>query len=542
MKNSTLIWIALPIAGALAASAYWWGRTDATRASMTTDSAPPGQALPAANAAAPQKPGNADPATGRKVLYWHDPMVPGQRFDKPGKSPFMNMMLEPVYADSGTDEGTVAVSSRMRQSLGIRTAEAVRGTIAPPLTAVGSVAYNERDQAVVQARAGGFVEKLFVRAALDPVRAGQPLAEVYVPAWVAAQEEFLAVRLMRGAGIDVLVDGARQRMRLAGMNDAQIALVESSGALQPRLTLTAPISGVVTELAVREGTTVAMGAPLFRINGLATVWINAEVPESTSTLVRVGTPVEVRSPAHPGTMRKGRVAALLPDLNPATRTLKVRIEVGNPANALVPGVFVTVDFQPAARQGVLVPSEAVIATGRRIVVFVAESEGRFAAVNVEIGNEVNGMTEITRGLEVGQKVVVSGQFLIDSDASLKGTLTRAVDPAGAATAAVSIAATKAMSEPALPPGTHRGDGRIEMIAKDELMLSHGPIPSLKWGAMTMGFVPPSAGLPDGLAVGDRITFTFKAGAVGEYQVLSIARVPDAAQSSASGTVRGGTRQ
>jgi Cu(I)/Ag(I) efflux system membrane fusion protein len=476
-------------------------------------------------------------------------MVPGQRFDKPGKSPFMNMMLEPVYADSGTDEGTVAVSPRMRQSLGIRTAEAVRGTIAPPLSAVGSVAYNERDQAVVQARANGFVERLFVRAALDPVREGQPLAELYVPDWVAAQEEFLAVRRMRGPGIEVLADGARQRMRLAGMNDAQIALVESSGSLQPRLTLTAPIGGVVTELSVREGTTVAMGAPLFRINGLATVWVNAEVPESTSALVRVGTPVEVRSPALPGTMRRGRVAALLPDLNQATRTLKVRIETANPGQALVPGVFVTVDFQPVAREGVLVPSEAIVATGRRTVVFVAESEGRYGAVNVETGNEMNGMTEITRGLEPGQKVVVSGQFLIDSDASLKGTLTRAADPADTAAQPPSASAAKAMpgpsatamAMPALPPGVHRGEGRVETIAKDELMLSHGPIPSLKWGPMTMGFMPPANGLPDGLAVGDRITFTFRARGAGEYEVLSIARLPGTARSSASGPVRDGAR-
>ncbi len=537
MKNSTLIWIALPVAGALAASAYWWGRTDAARLSMVADSPPASQAA----TAAPRTPGDADPATGRKVLYWHDPMVPGQRFDKPGKSPFMNMMLEPVYADSGADESTVAVSPRMRQSLGIRTAEAVRGTIAPPLTTVGSVAYNERDQAAVQARAGGFVEKLFVRATLDAVREGQPLAELYVPDWVAAQEEFLAVRRMRGVGIELLADGARQRMRLAGMNDAQIALVESSGVLQPRLTLIAPIGGVVTELSVREGTTVRMGAPLFRINSLATVWINAEVPESSSGLVRVGAPVEVRSPALPGAMRKGRVAALLPDLNPATRTLKVRIEVGNPANALVPGVFVTVDFQPAAREGVLVPSEAVIATGRRTVVFVAESEGRFAAVNVETGNEMNGMTEITKGLDPGQRVVVSGQFLIDSDASMKGTLTRAADPADSMAPGSSASAAKAMSESPLPPGTHRGEGRIEMIAKDELMLSHGPIASLKWGAMTMGFVPPVAGMPGGLAVGDRITFTFRARAAGEYEVLTIARLPDAAKNTAAGTVRAGAR-
>ncbi len=189
----------------------------------------------------------------------------------------------------------------------------------------------------------------------------------------------------------------------------------------------------------------------------------------------------------------------------------------------------------------------MIATGRRTVVFVAEGDGRFAAVNVETGNEVNGMTEITKGLAPGQKVVVSGQFLIDSDASLKGTLTRAADPADAAgssapaASAMSGPATKDMAGPVLPPGAHRGEGRIETIDKDELMLSHGPIPSLKWGAMTMGFVPPAGGMPAGLAVGDRITFTFRARGAGEYEVLTIARLPGAARTSASGPARDGAR-
>ena len=161
--------------------------------------------------------GAADPARGKKVLYWHDPMDPGQKFDKPGKSPFMDMALVPVYAEGGGDEGAVSISSRVQQNLGVRTAEVMVGNMAPVVEAVGSVAYNERDVAVVQARSNGFLEKLYVRAALDPVRKGQPLAELYVPDWVAAQEEFLSVRRMQGAGMEALREGAKQRLRLAGM-------------------------------------------------------------------------------------------------------------------------------------------------------------------------------------------------------------------------------------------------------------------------------------------------------------------------------------
>src|SRR5213595_320367 len=143
---------------------------------------------------APQKAGDVDPATGKKVLYWHDPMVPGQKFDKPGKSPFMDMQLVPVYADGGGDEGSVAISSRVQQNLGVRTAEVKPGALTSTVEAVGSVAYNERDVAVVQARSNGYLERLYVRAPLDPVRRGQPLAELYVPGWVAAQEEYLTAK------------------------------------------------------------------------------------------------------------------------------------------------------------------------------------------------------------------------------------------------------------------------------------------------------------------------------------------------------------
>jgi membrane fusion protein, copper/silver efflux system len=129
------------------------------------------------------------PDPGRRVLYWHDPMVPGQKFDKPGKSPFMDMQLVPVYADEGADQGSVTINSRVQQNLGIRVAEVTKGALAPAVEAVGSVAYNERNTVVVQARSNGFVEKLNVRAPLDPVRKGQALAELYVPDWVAAQEE-----------------------------------------------------------------------------------------------------------------------------------------------------------------------------------------------------------------------------------------------------------------------------------------------------------------------------------------------------------------
>ena len=472
-----------------------------------------GMQMAAPSGSGEQKASSVDPAAGKRVLYWHDPMVPGQKFDKPGKSPFMDMQLVPVYAGGDGDEGKTTISPRMQQNLGMRVAEVTKGILAPAVEAVGSVAYNERDVVVVQARVNGYVEKLYVRAPLDPVRMGQPLAELYAADWVAAQEEYLSVRRMAGAGLEALLDAARQRMRLAGMNEDQIRLVESTGKVHPRLTVTAPASGVIVDLGAREGMTVMSGAPLFRINGLGTVWVHAEVPESQARLVRPGNPVEARTPALPGTVFKGRISAILPEVNPATRTLKARVELANPGGQLVPGMFTTVNFTPAARKEVLlVPTEAVIQTGKRSEVIVALGDGRFAPVDVETGVESSGQTEIRKGLEAGQKVVVSGQFLIDSEARLKATMTRMGD-APAPEAAKTGGAV------------HRGEGKVEKISKDEVTLSHGPIPSLQWGAMTMGFRIPGSGLPKDVATGDTVSFEFRQTQEGRFEITRITPSP-----------------
>jgi Cu(I)/Ag(I) efflux system membrane fusion protein len=371
------------------------------------------------------KAGEIDPATGKPVLYYHDPMVPGKRFDAPAKSPFMDMMLVPVYGGAGgDDQGTVTVSPRIQQNLGVRTAEVVEGTLQPMVSAVGSIAWNERDQSVVQARATGYVEKLHVRATLDRVRAGQPFADLYVPEWVAAQEEYLAVR--RFAASDPgLIAAARQRLLLAGMSEAQVARVDAAGTCSRASRSYRAVGGVVAELVAREGMTVSPGMMLARINGLASVWALAELPESQAALVRPGSQVEARSPGVPGAVFRGSVQALLPEVNTTTRTLKARVQFANPNGQLVPGLFVTMQFMDTrAGKALLVPTEAVIQTGRRAVVMVAEEGGRFAPVDVETGLETGGQTEIKRGLKAGQRVVVSSQFLIDSEASLKGVEAR----------------------------------------------------------------------------------------------------------------------
>lgn len=428
------------------------------------------------------KGGDVDPLTGRNILYYHDPMVPGKKFEVPGKSPFMDMMLVPAYAGAqGADSGTVSVSSRIQQNLGVRTGEVVSGQLATEVSAVGTVVWNERGQFVVQARATGFIEKLHVRAALDHVGKGQPLMDLYVPDWVAVQEDYLTARRlqegMQGRGLGSLADGARQRMRQAGMSEAQIAVVERTGQVQARVTLVAPASGVLTELMAREGGTAMMGMPLMRINDLSTVWVQADVPESQAAQVAVGAQVAAQTPALPGEVFRGQVQALLPEVNPATRTRKARMALANPKGQLVPGMFVQMQLTPSAqaqaRATLLVPSEALVRTGKRTLVMTVE-DGAFRPVEVQVGHEQGGQTEILAGLSEGQKIVLSGQFLIDSEANLKGVEAR-------------LSSSQEPGTTSATQQTHRTTARVEAVDGDTLTLTHPDIPALKWPGMTMDF-------------------------------------------------------
>jgi len=465
-------------------------------------------AMPA-DAAAPAP----EPQPGRKVLYWYDPMSPQQKFDKPGKSPFMDMQLVPKYADEGGDEGTVSISPRVVQNLGIRTAEARPGSLAPKLTAVGSVEYNERSVVLVQPRANGFIEKLYVRAPLDPVRAGDPLVEILFPEWAAAQEEFLLLRRLSGPDAEALRSAARQRLVLLGMSEEQIAAVEREGRAHARVTLRAPVSGVVAELGAREGMTVSMGMTLFKIAGLDAVWVVAEVPEVQAGMLVPGAAVEARVPAYPADVFAGRLGAILPEVNAATRTVRARVEVANPAGKLKPGMYATLAFAVRGREGLLVPSEAVIRTGERNVVILAEREGMFRAVDVEVGMESGDSAEIRKGLKAGDRVVVSGQFLIDSEASLRTTIARlegAAEPQAAPTGA----------------GLHRGTGKVTDLdlTTGRVELDHGPIPSLKWPPMKMGFAVEHVGEIAKLKKGDKVEFELRGepNKDGDYVVTRIA--------------------
>jgi Cu(I)/Ag(I) efflux system membrane fusion protein len=452
--------------------------------------------MSAAATAAPQA--EAD----RKVLYWYDPMYPQQKFDKPGKSPFMDMQLVPKYAGEEADAGTVSISPHVVQNLGVRTAEAKQGSLEQRFEAVGAVAYNERGVVQLQARASGFVEKLYARAPLDAVAKGAPLVEILYPEWAGAQEEYL---LLRKDASSELAQAARRRLLLLGMSEAQIAAVERDGKVRNRFTLTSPIRGVIAELAVREGMTVGAGAPLFRIVDLATVWVNAEVPEIQARLVQPGAPVEARVAGYPDAVFKGKVGAILPEVNPATRTLRARIELANSDGRLKPGMYATLFFAQARRtESTLVPSEAVIRTGTRDVVIVALGDGKFRAAPVEVGSESGGQSEIRKGLKAGDRVVLSGQFLIDSEASLSSTVARM--DAGDAPKPGDAAAKGDHSGV-----TATGSGKVRAVdpVAGKVELDHGPMAAMQWPAMTMGFAVKDKAALASIKPGDTVEFELR---------------------------------
>lgn len=474
------------------------------------------------------KAGDVDPETGLAVQYYHDPMVPGRKFDSPGKSPFMDMMLVPAYsgADSA-DSSSVKVSPRIQQNLGIRTVAVSMGMLAPEISASGSVQWNERERVVIQSRAMGYVEKLNVTATLDSVKQGQTLLTVYVPDWIAAQEEFLSLRKMKGENLQPLVDAARQRMLQVGMSTAQIRQVEQSGRTQPRVAIVAPRSGVITELMVREGMTVQPGMTLMEINGLSTVWVQAEVPEGQAVYVRPGVNVVANAQAVPGQTFEGTVQAVLPQVNNNTRTVLARIVLKNPQQKLLPGMFVKTRFMDSSRpETLIVPSEAVIQTGRRAVVMLAREEGRFTPVEIKTGIEFGGKTEVLEGLQPGQKVVLSGQFLIDSEASLRGLEARLNSPDADSN-------SDSDSDSDSTSRTHNTPAVVESLSENAVTVTHPPVPSLGWPEMTMEFsLPEPSKMPrQNLRVGDQVNMEFRMQEGDIPQIVNIEPINSGAKKS-----------
>lgn len=371
--------------------------------------------------------GDAAPA------YWYDPMAPQKRFDKPGKSPFMDMPLvakcratadalssapDHTPSSAGVPSDGIAIDPRVVQNLGVRLGVVERSSFARAVDTVGVVAVDEHRIEAIEVRQPGWVEELSVRAVGDPVRRGQRLAGIYSPDLLATQQELL---IARNSGDSQLIEAARRRLVLFGLSAGQIAHIEKTGQAERRVDYYAPFDGYVMELGVRQGSAVAPGTMLFQLAALDSIWINAEVPETQAAWIKTGDAATAEVPALPGDHFAGQIDYLYPELMPTTRTLKVRVVANNLGLRLRPGMFATVHLRGATPDQMLtVPTEAVIKTGTRSVVIVADDGSHFRPALVRVGAEHGGRSEILQGLAAGQKVVASGQFLIDSEASLRG--------------------------------------------------------------------------------------------------------------------------
>ncbi|MGH8075779.1 MAG: efflux RND transporter periplasmic adaptor subunit [Lysobacter sp.] len=376
---------------------YWWGQTGVQ--SSTPE---------------PVKAGRGE----GEVLYWYDPMMPDQHFDKPGKSPFMDMQLVPKYADE-TREGGIAIAPGVRQNLGMRTVVVKRGNLAGSIRVPGTIGWDLRRERVVSARVDSIVDRLYVKAPFEAVRAGQPLASVLAPAWSTAMAEARALDQARSGPARALRPASRERLRVLGLPAG--AGTSRSGSI----TLTSPVSGVVSEIAVREGQSAPMGTMLFRVNGTETVWLEAAVPQAGISGIAPGTPVEASVSAMPGRTFQGRVETLLPQIEVGSRTQRARIVLGNRDGLLAPGMFAEITLKPVdGAEHPLVPSDAVIGSGDQARVIVLGADDQFRPVSVQPGHSAGGFTEILSGLKGGERVVASGQFLIDSEANLSGALER----------------------------------------------------------------------------------------------------------------------
>ncbi|MDP8984829.1 MAG: efflux RND transporter periplasmic adaptor subunit [Pseudomonadota bacterium] len=365
-----------------------------------------------------------------KALYWYDPMVPAQHFDKPGKSPFMDMQLVPRYAEEGgTSASGISIDPRLSQNLGVRLAKVERRDISQAVEVPGAVEFNGRETAIVQTRAAGFVARVYGHAPGDLIVRHAPLVDLLVPEWAAAQTEFIA---LLDSGDASLLAAARQRLVLLGLPPALIAQVEKSRHVRAEVTASAPITGVIDTLDIRTGMSVAAGASLATIKGLDPIWVEAAVPESLGSSASVGKSATIESPAHPGLRFQGRIIGLLPQTNADTHTLRVRIELPNHQGKWKPGMFAQVRLaDKMSVDAFLVPSEAIIHTGTRDLVVLAKADHRFEPVEVRLGAQYGELTRVIAGLEEGQQVVASGQFLIDSEANLRGAEAR-MDPGSAA--------------------------------------------------------------------------------------------------------------
>ena len=384
--------------------------------------------------------GGGDPVPAKTKTVWHSTMNPGEVSDRPGKDSMgMDMVAEEIPADSGGTGTEVSGLSRIRmnaqkrQLIGVRTAPVSKTTFGRTLRAVGRVVADERRLRQVTTKIDGYVERLYANAVGEVVRKGQPLLEIYSPELLASQNEYLVALAARkrtaGSSIasvagygDELVLSSRRRLQLFDVSDEQIDRLERTGTPDRVVTVYSPISGVITARTVAQGQKIASGMPLLEVVDLTRVWVLASVYEYELPFVRTDQTAAMTLSYLPGKTFDGRVSFIYPTVDPQTRTAQVRIEFPNPTLELKPDMFTDVLLRADLGERLAVPDSAVLDTGTRSIAFVEKEEGVFEPRELKIGLRLEHEYEVLEGLAEGETVVVSANFLIDSESKLKAAL------------------------------------------------------------------------------------------------------------------------
>ncbi len=447
-----------------------------------------------------------DKKAEKEIIYWVAPMDPSYRRDEPGKSP-MGMDLVPVYAESESDSDAVHISSAVEQSLGVRTSKAERRSLWRKVEATGYVGFDETLVSQINLRTEGWIERLLIKNEGERVTKGQALFDFYSPQLVNAQKEYVQSRRRN----DTRMQAATEEKLLAlGMEQVDIQRLSKTSKVSNTVEILAPQDGTVTSLNVKEGMFVRPATEIMSLADLSSVWLQAEVFESQTDWVTELQSAEARLNYMPGEVFSGRVDYIYPVLDPKTRTMQVRLRFDNPDERMKPNMYARVTIfgkpHPAALS---IPREALIRGQDTDRVVVALGDGKYTVHEVMTGIESGNWLEIIAGLEVGDEVVTSAQFLIDSEASLTGSIHRldareTTDGADGQQAAF-------------------GSGIVEAVdpASRRIRISHGPIEALGWTAMTMEFdVLPGANLAT-INIGQNVHFSLSHSKVGDYVISNI---------------------
>lgn len=541
MKTTTTV-LAIALLAAVGAGSYWLGSrsqphpADGSVASATS-----------APAAAPKQ---------RKLLYYRNPMGLADTSPTPKKDP-MGMDYIAVY--EGEDESApgaqtaspnqVRISTEKIQKLGVRTEAATMRMLGRTVRAAGRIEPDERRLFAITAKFEGYIERLHVNATGQPVARGQPLFEAYSPELVSAQREYaIAMQGLEAlkdanadaqAGMRQLADSSLARLRNWDLSPSQVAALKKTGQPQRTISFPSPVSGVVSEKKALQGMRFMPGEMLYQVTDLSSVWVIADLSEQDIGLVKSGAKARVTTTAYPNEAFEGRITYIYPTLKAETRSIPVRVEMANPGQKLKPAMFAQVEVSVGGKSPVLtVPDSAVIDTGTRRIVLVQVKEGRFEPREVDVGARGENYVEILKGVKDGEQVVIAANFLIDAESNLKAVVggfgghaghgTPAKGSGGAASGSAAIKAAPA-SVPAPAAIGHKAEGTVDGIdlKAGTLSINHGPVPTLKWPAMTMEFKAANASLLGGMKVGQSVRFEFVERQPGEYVVTSIASLPGA---------------